>query len=99
MSRRLAAAETGAVSVSLLFGFAYDIDVMIDKINLITGPDFFTFACFNLAVDADQAIGDGLLGVTAALAESFELEDLVKLDKFGFELGDYVVWIAHFYSS
>jgi hypothetical protein len=97
MSRRRAAAETD--SINLLVGFADNIDVMVDKIYLVTGPYFLTFARFNLAVDTDQSIGNGLFGVTAALAESFELEDLVKLDKFGFELSDYVVWIAHYYSS
>ena len=99
MSRRRAAAESGTVLISFLVGFADNIDVMVDKIYLVTGPYFLAFARFNLAVDAYQPVGDGLFGITAALAESFELEDLVKLDKFGFELRDYVVWIAHFYSS
>src|SRR5210317_2534804 len=99
MSRRWAAAETGTVSIGFLVGFADNIDVMVDKIYLVTGPYFLTFARFNLAVDTDQSIGNGLFGVTAALAESFELEDLVKLDKFGFELSDYVVWIAELESE
>ena len=45
---------------------------MIDKIDLITGFNLFAFARFNLAVDANPALGDCLLGVAATVGEAFK---------------------------
>ena len=76
-----------------------DVDMMVDEIDLITGTDFFAFACFDFAVDAHQTIGDRLFGAATRLTKALELEDLVKFDKFGLKLSNDVFWITHDYAS
>ncbi len=81
----------GLLSASLLVSFADYIYVLVDEINLITGPDFLAFAGLDLAVDTDQSVGNCLFGVATAVAETFEFKNFVQLDKFGFEFRDDIV--------
>ena len=82
-------------SAILLVGFADYIDMVVDKVNLIAGSDFFAFAGLYLTVDTDEPVCDCLFGVATAFAKAFEFENLVKLDEFGFKLRDDIVWIIH----
>lgn len=74
-----------------LVSFADHVDMVVDKINLITGANFLALAGLYLAVNTDQPVGDCLLGVATALAKSFEFKNLVKFDEFGFEFRDDIV--------
>ncbi len=78
-------------SVSLLVGFVDHVNMVVDKIYLVAGPDFFAFAGLDCAVDTDQPVGNCLFGIATALAEPFEFENLVKFDKFGFQFRNDIV--------
>ena len=78
-------------SVDGLVCFADDVDMMIDKIYLITRPDFFPFARLDFSVNTDQAVSDRQLDVAATVAQSFEFENFVKFDEFCFEFRDNTV--------
>ena len=81
-----------------IVGFADDIDVMVDKIDLVAGPNFLALAGFDFTIDTDQPVGDGLLGIATAVGEAFELQYFVEFDKLGLELSDDVFGITHIYS-
>ena len=78
-------------SASLLVGFADHVNMVVDKIYLVAGPDLFSFAGLDCTVDTDQPVGNCLFGIAAAVAESFEFENLEKFDKFGFQFRDDIV--------
>ena len=78
-------------AIGWLVGFADNVDMMIDKINLVAGPNFFSFARLNLPVNTDQAVSDGLFGITATITQTLEFEYFVKFDEFGFELCNDIV--------
>ena len=73
--------------------------MVIDKVYLIPGTNLFSFLRFNLAINANQTVGDGLFGMTTTFGEAFKLENLVELYEFGFELGYDIVGIAHMISD
>jgi hypothetical protein len=79
------------LSASLLVGFADHVYMVVDKIYLVAGLDFFTLAGLDCAVDTDQPVGNCLFGIAAALAKPFEFENLEKLDKFGFQFRDDII--------
>ena len=65
----------------LVVDLADNLDVMVDEIDLVAGADFLALTGLDFAVNAYQALFDGLLGVTAAICQSLELQNLVELDK------------------
>ncbi len=51
--------------------------------DLVAGHYFFALLCFNGAIERDQAVGDGLLGIAAGLDEAGKFQELAEFDGFG----------------
>ena len=65
--------------------------MVVDKIDLVTRSDFLALTCFDFTIHSNQAISDCLFRITAAVAQTFEFEYLVKFDELCFEFRNNVV--------